>query len=618
MASTRTIYAQKADEARATGRVLGLPRWAVEIIPTLTPGIAVWDVNGNVQVVKHLITESERPLVFTDRAMTEDRPSPVRRWPPRRRPRSERPAAVESRRARGGRLRRSVVRLHGGLTWRPGAVRRGGPAEHGHGRQPAPQGGIPDGLLVGFLAFLLGLTVLVWTATGLAGALRPRRLAGRRAPSSARPWPSAPSGRAAARPRRPPGRTHPASQLSGLRAVLGHLHQRADGADRADGLRDRHGDPLPRRCAPSAAPPGRGVGGDGRGRRPGAADGTGTERVPAPRTPLSARTRDQARPASRGQRDPSQGRRAPRRPPASGPGPPARSRRTGHALGDAPGTAARSRPPHRRPRTAPAEAAATAPPTGRSTVARTRTGTGPVSAAAAAPAARLGRCGRRRTGAQPRARARRPGLFRRRANRPGTRVLFGAERGEAATQAILRRVGPVLVVTSDPALWPRPRTPAPSSARSTSSTRRTSSTPPPGCAGHPRPAAGPRPRPPAPPPSWPPYAPRTRGPALAEAAETMLRCWLHAAAVDGRPFRHVHRWARAARRTSRYGSCARTPRRRPARRGELEAILTAHPERRDPAQDLTARALGALSSIHIRDACNPGRADALALESFIA
>lgn len=71
MASTRTIYAQKSDEARATGQVLGLPRWAVEIIPTLTPGMAVWDVNGNVQVVKHLVTEAERPLVFTDRAMTE-------------------------------------------------------------------------------------------------------------------------------------------------------------------------------------------------------------------------------------------------------------------------------------------------------------------------------------------------------------------------------------------------------------------------------------------------------------------------------------------------------------------------------------------------------------------
>jgi hypothetical protein len=71
MASTRTIYMQKSDEARATGRVLGLPRWAAEIIPTLTPGIAVWDVNGDVQVVKHIVTEAERPLVYTDRAMTE-------------------------------------------------------------------------------------------------------------------------------------------------------------------------------------------------------------------------------------------------------------------------------------------------------------------------------------------------------------------------------------------------------------------------------------------------------------------------------------------------------------------------------------------------------------------
>ncbi|MFD6985351.1 type VI secretion protein, partial [Streptomyces sp. NPDC059956] len=31
-----------------------------------------------------------------------------------------------------------------------------------------PQGGIPDGLLVGLLALLLGLAVLTWTSTGLA------------------------------------------------------------------------------------------------------------------------------------------------------------------------------------------------------------------------------------------------------------------------------------------------------------------------------------------------------------------------------------------------------------------------------------------------------------------
>lgn len=30
-------------------------------------------------------------------------------------------------------------------------------------------GGIPDGLLIGLLSFLFGVTVLAWTATGLAG-----------------------------------------------------------------------------------------------------------------------------------------------------------------------------------------------------------------------------------------------------------------------------------------------------------------------------------------------------------------------------------------------------------------------------------------------------------------
>lgn len=41
------------------------------------------------------------------------------------------------------------------------------PVDDGHDRRGA-QGGIPDGLLLGILAFLLGMTLLVWTATGLA------------------------------------------------------------------------------------------------------------------------------------------------------------------------------------------------------------------------------------------------------------------------------------------------------------------------------------------------------------------------------------------------------------------------------------------------------------------
>ena len=36
-------------------------------------------------------------------------------------------------------------------------------------RHRGGEGGIPDGLLVGVLAFVLGMTVMVWTATGLAG-----------------------------------------------------------------------------------------------------------------------------------------------------------------------------------------------------------------------------------------------------------------------------------------------------------------------------------------------------------------------------------------------------------------------------------------------------------------
>lgn len=44
------------------------------------------------------------------------------------------------------------------------------PDDRRDGRQHRDgQGGIPDGLLIGILAFLLGITLLVWTATGLAG-----------------------------------------------------------------------------------------------------------------------------------------------------------------------------------------------------------------------------------------------------------------------------------------------------------------------------------------------------------------------------------------------------------------------------------------------------------------
>ncbi|NLU70994.1 hypothetical protein HCC30_27585 [Streptomyces sp. HNM0574] len=104
------------------------------------------------------------------------------------------------------------------------------------------------------------------------------------------------------------------------------------------------------------------------------------------------------------------------------------------------------------------------------------------------------------------------------------------------------------------------------------------------------------------------------------AAETLLRCWLHAAALDNRPFREVHRWAQAS--GSNASGPVRILRTHPeagaGTAGELEATLTGHPERRRAATELVRRALAPLTRLHVRDACTAGRADRVALASFPA
>ncbi|MFJ9180991.1 TraM recognition domain-containing protein [Streptomyces sp. NPDC102360] len=105
--------------------------------------------------------------------------------------------------------------------------------------------------------------------------------------------------------------------------------------------------------------------------------------------------------------------------------------------------------------------------------------------------------------------------------------------------------------------------------------------------------------------------------ALAEAAETLLRSYLHAAAVDGKPFRHVHRWAQGTQVQDAVRTLRTNPKAAAGTAGELEAALTSHPERRDMAQELTARALSSLFTIHVREACTPNRTDALTLDSFV-
>ncbi|MGR8009775.1 type IV secretory system conjugative DNA transfer family protein [Streptomyces hypolithicus] len=105
--------------------------------------------------------------------------------------------------------------------------------------------------------------------------------------------------------------------------------------------------------------------------------------------------------------------------------------------------------------------------------------------------------------------------------------------------------------------------------------------------------------------------------ATADTAETLLSSWLHAAAVDGRPFRQVHRWALGNSAQEAVRILRTHPKASSGAAGLLESALTAYPERREVAQELTVRALAALSSIHIRDACTPNRNDSLTLESFI-
>jgi len=105
--------------------------------------------------------------------------------------------------------------------------------------------------------------------------------------------------------------------------------------------------------------------------------------------------------------------------------------------------------------------------------------------------------------------------------------------------------------------------------------------------------------------------------AVADTAETLLRSYLHAAAIEARTIRHVHRWCQGSQVQDAVKTLRTHPKATPGSAGELEAALTAHPERRDIAQELTSRALSALFTVNIREACTPNRNDALALDSFV-
>ncbi|MBT2510838.1 type VI secretion protein [Streptomyces sp. ISL-98] len=201
------------------------------------------------------------------------------------------------------------------------------------------------------------------------------------------------------------------------------------------------------------------------------------------------------------------------------------------------------------------------------------------------------------------------------------RVLYGSPetRRPSAVQAVLDAEGAALVVTSDPTVWAETK-----DARAKlgpvlvydpghlcDTPARLHWSPTTGCE-HPDVAAA---RAVA---LLAPVRPQARlDAAMADTAETLLSSWLHAAAVDGRPFRQVHRWAQGSSAHEAVRILRTHPKASSGAAGLLESALTAYPERREVAQELTVRALAALSSIHIREACTPNRTDSLTLESFI-
>ncbi|WP_167158196.1 type VI secretion protein [Streptomyces sp. MBT27] len=444
----------------------------------------------------------------------------------------------------------------------------------GTGTPRGDQRGIPDSLLVGLLAFLLGLTVLVWTATGLAGVLThgpwPPGVSFTHSPMALRSLVTAPQDLPAAWPDTPPPALPGYGLFWGLLIgellilivltifVLGTFTRWR--AVRARARQQPPAAPAPLTQDATPAP---------------AVGGRVAERLAPP--PVE-RSRDRGEEWAR------------RTPPAETPD-------------TAPGPEQPLDPGPEQP-LVPAPAA-------------------PASGAPAAP--ETPEPGRPAWGAgAPTALSGAEQFPAPRAEQPTSRLHFGPpeSRRPHALQAIQDAEGAALVVTSDPTLWAETK-----DARAKlgpvhvydpthrcDTPARLHWSPTAGCADADIAAA----RAAA---LLAPVRPQARmDAAMADTAETLLRCWLHAAALesrDGRATKQLHRWAQGTAAHEAVRILRTHPKAQSGSAGLLESALTAYPERREIAQQLTARALSCLSSIHIRDACTPNRADSLALESFV-
>ncbi|MFI1768452.1 type VI secretion protein [Streptomyces sp. NPDC020800] len=456
------------------------------------------------------------------------------------------------------------------------------PDNRGHGRRDSHsrdgrregQGGIPDGLLVGFIAFILGMTLLVWTSTGLSGLFSrgawPEGITFTRTPLAMRHLIGRPHDLAGAWPDTPP------SQLSGWGLfwglLIGQLMALIVLAIFVMGTVARWR-----------------AGRVNRAFERGAAKGRAMSSAPA-QSPAPATT--PAPPPDRHHEVP-----VPRTPPAPWPTQPATAQQPDTGTTTQPTEAGRAeRPVEAAAVSQPAEAGAVGHP------AEALQG-----AAASGPLAHFSTDGERAGGWET--------------NRAAGAVLYGppASRHTPATRAVQDAPGPTVVVTSNPALWTDTK-----DARSKlgptllydpthlcDTPARLHWPPTTGCEDKQtalqRATA-----------LLSPVRPTAKlDQAMADTATTLLRSYLHAAALENRTIRHVHRWSQGNQVQDAVRTLRTHPGAAPGAAGELEAALTAYPERRDMAQELTSRALSALFTVNIREACTPNRTDALTLDSFI-
>ncbi|MFG3286353.1 type VI secretion protein [Streptomyces sp. NPDC048111] len=472
------------------------------------------------------------------------------------------------------------------------------------------QRGIPDSLLVGLLAFLLGLTVLVWTATGLGGLFThgawPPGVSFTHSPTALRALVVAPHDLAAAWPDTPPDALSGYGLFWGLlvgellilivltifalgtftrwRAVRARAKTRSGLAP----AMDRSGLAPAMESSPTPVVES--------GPAPAMESGPASVVESAPAAALEsglARTAGNVPAPATGV--PAGGVGAPARPesPLGERGPAPEEARTRHSPAPGapvaiPGAAEHPAPGPEQPLDPPVPAV----PIGPATV------PGPAFTGRGVPTPRT--------------------------EQPTPRLHFGppASRRPAALQAIQDAEGAALIVTSDPTLWaetkdaraklgpvhvydPTHRCDTPARLHWSPTT---------GCTDPDTAAA----RATA---LLAPVRPQARmDAAMADTAETLLRCWLHAAALenrDGRATKQLHRWAQGTAAHEAVRILRTHPKAQSGSAGLLESALTAYPERREVAQELTARALSCLSSIHIREACTPNRPDSLALESFV-